>query len=170
MAVWRNLAPNDIDSLMYVAEAIHPGLPESAQVFTERINLYPEGCLALETENGQVSGYAISHPIRHHQPPALDTLLGEIPADADQYYIHDIAILPEIRGRGLAAQCMERLLGVAKRGEFAITCLVSVYGTERFWARFGFGPDVVGGNLGGKLSGYGDDAVYLSRLNYRFDG
>jgi GNAT superfamily N-acetyltransferase len=165
MAIWRNLTPNDIDSLMRVADAIHPDLPESAQIFAERINLYPEGCLTLETENGQVSGYAISHPIRHHQPPALDTLLGAIPSDADQYYIHDIAILPEFRGCGLAAQCVERLLGFAKRGGFPVTCLVSVYGTERFWAQFGFGSDVVGGDLEGKLSGYGDDAVYLSRLN-----
>ncbi|KAL2822822.1 acyl-CoA N-acyltransferase [Aspergillus cavernicola] len=166
MAVWRNLTANDIESLMRVADAVHPGLPESALVFAERIKLYPEGCLALEEDN-QVCGYAISHPIRHHQPPALDSLLGEISSNADQYYIHDVAILPKLRGRGLAAKCIDRLLEVAKR--FPVTCLVSVYGTEPFWARFGFVSEPVGEDVREKLRDYGEDAVYLSRLNDQRD-
>ncbi|KAL4996635.1 acyl-CoA N-acyltransferase [Aspergillus recurvatus] len=166
-AVWRNLTTSDIDSLMHVANTIHPDLPERAAVFAERITLYPEGCLALvnaNEESSQLLGYAISHPIRHHQPPALDTLLGEIPAEADEYYIHDVAVLPGLRGQGLAAQGIARLLEVAAAKGFERTCLVSVYGTERFWARFAFKPEVGGGGLSGKLRGYGEGAVYLSRV------
>ncbi|KAI9373456.1 acyl-CoA N-acyltransferase [Aspergillus egyptiacus] len=162
MAVWRNMTAKDLDGLMRVADLIHPGLPESAQVFAERLKLYPEGCLTLE-EDSQLCGYAISHPIRNHQLPALDSLLGEIASDADQYYIHDVAIVPRLRGRGLADKCILRLLEVAKR--FPATCLVSVYGTGPFWARFGFVPEPVSETLREKLRGYGKDAVYLSRLN-----
>ncbi|KAL4984855.1 acyl-CoA N-acyltransferase [Aspergillus falconensis] len=167
-AVWRNLTTSDIDSLMHIANTIHPGLPERAAVFAERITLYPEGCLALVNVNGECSqlhGYAVSHPIRRHQPPALDTLLGEIPADADEYYIHDVAVLPGLRGQGLAAQGIARLLEVAAAKGFERTCLVSVYGMEGFWARFGFRPEVIGGQLREKLSGYGEGAVCLSRVN-----
>lgn len=161
MAVWRKLTANDIEGVIRVADEIHPGLPEHAQVFAERVKLFPEGCLALE-QDGQVCGYAISHPIRQDYPPALESLLGEIASDADQYYIHDLAILPKLRGRGHATECIGQLLAVAER--YPTTCLVSVYGTELFWDRFGFVPEV-GEGIREKLRGYGEDAIYLVRSN-----
>jgi ribosomal protein S18 acetylase RimI-like enzyme len=167
MAVWRTMSPNDIPGVLRVADIIHPNLPESPYVFTERMTLFPEGCLVLIKDN-QVCGYAISHPIRYHQPPALDSLLGSIAPDAggtqaNQYYIHDLAILPEFRGQGIAAECMSRLLIIAKR--YPSTCLVSVYGTAEFWARFGFVIEPIDAGLSKKLQDYGDDAVYLERQN-----
>lgn len=103
---WRRLSAEDIPRLAQVADAIHPGLPESNEVFLERVVLFPEGCMALVDENGNLSGYAISHPIRYRQIPPLDYLLGGIAPDADQYFIHDLAILPESRGFGYAQQCI----------------------------------------------------------------
>ena len=114
---WRRLSESDIDSLMSVAEEVHSDLSESTEVFTERVKLFPRGCLALVDENDRLCGYAISHPIRKGQPPALDSLLREMPSDEQgqqQYYIHDVAILPRVRGRGLAAQCVKQLLEMAK--------------------------------------------------------
>ena len=94
-AVWRQLSASNIDSLVRIANKHHPDLPENAQVFAERLNLFPEGCLALmETSNDELYGYVISHPIRRRQPPALNSLLGDIAFDADQYYIHDLVIVP----------------------------------------------------------------------------
>ena len=52
----------------------------------------------------------MSHFIRNRQPPALDSLLGEIAPDAGQYYIHDLAIRPEFRGRDITTDCILRLL------------------------------------------------------------
>lgn len=102
---WHVMSISNIDSLVHVANKIHPNLPESAQVFAERIKLFPEGCLALMgNETDELFGYIISHPIRYRQPPALNSFLTEIAPDADQYYIHDLAILPELRGRGLAKE------------------------------------------------------------------
>lgn len=161
-AVWRIMSVSDVESLLRVADKIHPDLPESDYVFVERVKLFPEGCLVL-VEAGEVCGYAVSHPIRNRQPPALDSLLGEISPDADQYYIHDLAILPRFRGRGLAAKGIDKLLTVAKR--FPTTCLVSVYGTTSFWERFGFVPGQVDAVLSEKLHGYGEDAAYLLRKN-----
>lgn len=159
---WRHMSVSDIKGLQLVAEAVHPGLPESDHIFEERVNLFPEGCLVL-VQDGAVQGYAISYPIRHGQPPALDTLLGEIPADADQYYIHDLAILPVLRGRGLAAECIDKLLNIAKR--YPTTCLVSVYGTSSFWGRYGFVSHPMDSVLAEKLHGYGGDATFMVRLN-----
>ncbi len=84
MATWRTMSASDVDAALRVADEVHPDLPEGDYVFAERSSLFPEGCLVL-VEAGKVCGYTLSHPIRHRQPPALDSLLGEIAADADQY-------------------------------------------------------------------------------------
>ncbi|KAL8973658.1 MAG: hypothetical protein Q9197_002085 [Variospora fuerteventurae] len=162
--VWRQMSVNDIESLFRVAHLIHPGLPESDKVFAERVRLFPEGCLALvECERDKLYGYAISHPTRRRQPPALDRFLVAIASDADQYYIHDLAILPEARGRGLAQECINKLFGIAQR--YPTTSLVSVYGTAPFWGRFGFVPEEIDEGLKTKLLDYGDGATYLERKN-----
>ena len=162
MATWRQMSVSDVEGVLRVAEEVHPDLPESGNVFTERVELFPNGCLVL-VEDGKVCGYAISHPIRRHQPPTLNSLLGEIASDAAQYYIHDLAIVSKVRGRGLAAECMDKLLEIAKR--YPSICLISVYGTASFWGRFGFVAEPIDGVLAEKLRDYGEDAVYLSRQN-----
>ena len=167
-AVWRNLSENDIENLVRVADKIHPDLPESDEVFAERVKLFPEGCLALVVEGDEgdeLYGYAISHPIHHREPPALNSLLRGIAPDVDQYYIHDVAILPRFRGCGLAQECIDKLFTIATSKRFATTCLVSVYGTGPFWGRFGFVPVEVDKGLERKLLEYGDDALYLERKN-----
>ncbi|KAI9677131.1 MAG: hypothetical protein M1822_008240 [Bathelium mastoideum] len=95
------------------------------------------------------------------EPPPLDSLLGDIAPDANQYYIHDLAILPQMRGRGLAQECMEKISAIAKR--YSTTSLVSVYGTAPFWGRFGFRLKEVDDVLRKKLLDYGDNATYLER-------
>lgn len=167
IARWRRLAPDDVKSLVRVADKIHPDLSESLEVFQERLRLFPTGCLGLY-ESDELHGYVISHPIRRHQPPALNTMIGEIAADADQYYIHDLAIMPKLRGYGYAQACMEEILAIA-RG-YSTTSLVSVYGTVPFWTRSGFLHVDVSEVLERKLQVYGPDAVYLERRNERCEG
>lgn len=163
-ASWHRLSVDKIKSLVCVADQIHPDLPESDEVFAERIKLFPEGCLGLMEEKcDELGGYVISHPIKHLQPPALNSPLGKITTDADQYYIHDLAILPKFRGRGLAEECVKTLFAIASR--YPTTCLISVYGTEQFWSRYGFLPVKVDGILKEKLLDYGNDATYLEREN-----
>jgi ribosomal protein S18 acetylase RimI-like enzyme len=163
-ATWRALTLADIPNLILIANACHPSLPESPSVFSERIHLYPSGCLALaNNETDELFGYAISHPIRRRCPPALDSMLGAIPPDADQYYIHDVALLPCVRGRGFAKEGIKKLFAVAA-GRYEFVSLVSVYGTAAFWSRLGFAPPRdVGEILRQKLVDYGADAVYLER-------
>ncbi len=166
-ASWHELSVNNIKSLARVADKIHPDLPESDEVFAERVKLFPEGCLGLvEGKSNELCGYVISHPIRHLQPPALNSLLGEIASDADQYYIHDLAILPKLQGRDLARECINKLFAIAKR--YPTTCLISVYGTQQFWSRFGFVPVQIDNVLEKKLLDYGDDATYLESKNEEY--
>jgi GNAT superfamily N-acetyltransferase len=159
------MTSDDLRDVFRVSKAVHPSLPESGAVFAERLELFPEGCLVLVQDDGQICGYAVSHPIRHRQPPALDTLLGEIAPDADQYYIHDVAVLPSFRGRALARGCVEKLIAVAKGYGYPESCLVSVYGTKSFWARFGFVAGEKDEGMTEKLRDYGGDATFMMRKN-----
>ncbi|KAF2741135.1 hypothetical protein EJ04DRAFT_481535 [Polyplosphaeria fusca] len=161
---WRPMPLDRVKDLVRVADKIHPDLPESAEVFAERVKLFPDGCLGLFTsDSDHLCGYIVSHPIQRRHPPALDALLGQIAPGVDQYYVHDLAILPEVRGKGYAQQGLEKVLAVAKG--YATTGLVSVYGTAAFWGRFGFRKGEVDEGLRKKLEGYGEDAVYLEREN-----
>ncbi|MFT4089997.1 MAG: GNAT family N-acetyltransferase [Asticcacaulis sp.] len=154
---WRQMGLQDIDAAFDVAAVAHTSLPERWEVFAERLSLFPQGCQVLEAD-GKVVGYALSHPIRRFEPPALDSLLGQIAVDANDYYIHDVAILPEARG-GQAAAVIERLLKVA--ADYETASLVSVYGTSGYWGRFGFAP--ASHDMTKKLEPYGDSAVYMIR-------
>ncbi|VBB74952.1 Putative protein of unknown function [Podospora comata] len=162
MASWRPMYNHDLSAVMLVADEIHPGLPEGASVFAERVELSPEGCFVLESRQ-EICGYIISHPIPPHCPPALDTLLVEIPPTADHYYIHDLAILPSFQGRRLAAEGIKKVLDVARN--YRTTCLISVYGTLAFWRRFGFEPGMDDTDMSAKLRGYGNNAMYLECQN-----
>ena len=166
-ASWRELFVKDIKSLARVADKIHPDLPERDEVFAERAKLFAGGCMGLTVgKSNELGGYVISHPIKYLQPPALNSLLGEIASDANQYYIHDLAILPELQGRGLARKCVNKLLAIAK--QYPTTCLISVYGTQHFWSRFGFVPVQIDDVLEKKLLEYGEDATYLERRNEEY--
>lgn len=156
------MTDSDLPGVMRVANDIHRDLPETEAVVRERLNLYPAGCFVL-VDNEEVGGYIMSFPVRHGKPPALNTLLGEIPPDADQYYLHDLAILPGFRGRGAAREGIGKVLEVAKR--YPSTCLISVYGTVPFWGRFGFTREPVDAVMEEKLHGYGEGATYLQRPN-----
>jgi GNAT superfamily N-acetyltransferase len=152
------MRPDDLDGVLAVADHVHPALPESRAVFAERIALFPRGCLVLDAD-GMVGGYAVSHPIRRFAPPALDALIGALPADADDYYIHDVAIRPEHRGSGAASSAVRLLLDNAR--DYETSSLVAVYGSMAFWSRFGFVP--AGADMDEKLAPYGPGAIYMIR-------
>ncbi len=159
MSGWRPMRPGDLDAVLAAAERVHPALPESRALFAERLDLFPRGCFVLEA-GGDVAGYALSHPIRRYAPPPLNALLGALPSDADDYYIHDVAIRPEQRGGGAASTLVRSLLDNAR--EYETASLVSVYETAGFWSRFGFVP--APRNMDGKLAPYGPGAIYMLRM------
>jgi ribosomal protein S18 acetylase RimI-like enzyme len=163
-AAWRKLSLSDVPNLARVAQEVHPGLPERDEVFSERLGLFYEGCLALIDNNNELCGYIISHPIRRRQPPALDSILTKIAPVADQFFIHNISMLPKNRGQGLAKEGLAQTLVVASR--LATVGLVSVYNTIAFWRRFGFvKPEATDNAILQMIEHYGDNAVYLEREN-----
>jgi GNAT superfamily N-acetyltransferase len=155
----RPLAPADLPALETIAAKVHPDFFEEPAVFAERQQLYPAGTRLLEA-GGASAGYVLSHPWRLGSLPALNARLGALPADADTYYLHDLALLPRARGTGAAGRIVADLVAHAREAGFAAMSLVAVNGSRKFWEKHGFATHDAPA-LADKLASYEADARYM---------
>jgi len=158
---WRAMTTLDLPAVETIAEAVHPAFPEDLAVLAERLQLYPAGARLLEM-NGQPAGYILSHPWMFGELPALNALLGTLPASADTYYLHDLALLNGARGTGAAAMIVGDVLRHARLAGFAGVSLVAVNGSLPFWYKHGFRA-ITAPELTDKLASYEPAARLMSR-------
>jgi GNAT superfamily N-acetyltransferase len=157
---WCPMAVACLPAVLALADAVHPDHPEDREVFTERLALHPAGCLVLEAD-GEVCGYALAHPWSIAAPPALNTRLGRLPARPDTLHLHDIALIPALRGAGQAAAALEVLLGQAQALGLSRATLVAIAGKQDYWVRRGFHPLVPSDPA--SLRSYGAGAGFMAR-------
>ena len=157
--VWRAMSGYDLEAVFAIANQVHPGFFEARAVLAEKFELYRNGCYVLEVSE-RPAGYVLSHPWTLGDLPALDTLLGALPADADSFYIHDLALLPLTRSIGAAGQIIAALTKHAGAMGFASMSLVAVNNSRDFWAKQGFAPRDIPA-LADKLLGYEAGAAYM---------
>ncbi len=151
----------DLRAVEAIGEAVHLAYPEDPEVFAERLALFPLGCHVLQ-QGEALAGYVISHPWRLAAPPALNVLLGGLPQPADCYYIHDLALLPAARGRGVARRVARALGVMAFSLGLPEVALVAVGDSRGFWERQGFVAQALP-ELAEKLASYDDGARYMRR-------
>jgi hypothetical protein len=128
---------SDLDEVNALANEIHVNYPEDDRVFREKFALFPYGCFTLEASNS-VIGYCISHPWTKGMPPALNAMMGGLPPSPSTYFLHDVAVSPSYRGRGLVQFLVGLLPIVARLFRLDHMTLISVNRTELFWRKFGF--------------------------------
>ena len=159
---WRDMRREDLAAVARAAEIIHPSFPEDESVFTERLALYPEGCKVLEDSKG-CAGYLLSHPWIFGHPPALNSHLKELPRQATSYYLHDLALLPRVRGSGAAGRIVRSMIDHAHRAGFSTLTLIAVNGSAPFWESRGF--RIVADEAANlKLASYGEDARFMAYM------
>lgn len=158
---WRAMTGYDLGAVFAIANQVHPGFFEAEAVLAEKFTLYRNGCYLLEIGE-KPAGYVLSHPWHLGDLPALDTMLGAIPADADTFYIHDLALLKLTRGVGAAGKIVAALTKHAGAMGFASMSLVAVNNSQSFWTRQGFAVEERP-ELSGRLAGYAEDARYMVR-------
>ncbi|MBX9635557.1 MAG: GNAT family N-acetyltransferase [Magnetospirillum sp.] len=127
----------DLASVETIAARVHVDYPEDAEVFANRLSLFPAGCF-MAIEDGQPLGYCIAHLGRLGDPPPLDSLMRHLPEPADCLYLHDLALLPAARGRRLGAALVARLEQVARSHGMTRIALIAVSNSDGFWQSLGF--------------------------------
>jgi GNAT superfamily N-acetyltransferase len=158
---WRRATSSDLPDIMTIAARIHPDLPERMEVYAEKLRLFPDGCRVL-TANEEIVGYGIAHPWVLQRIPPLDAFLGQLPADADCLYVHDVAVLPDFRGGGTADAYIATIAALARSARINALALVSVYGTHVLWRRLGFRVAAPDAGLRARLRTYGETAKYMT--------
>ena len=98
---------------------------ETPEVFAQRLDWWPAGCWMYENK-----GYIISHPAQVNNPPKLNSHLTYEATDC--YHIHDINLLPELRGQHIADIILEKFWA------WPVITLLSANNTEQYWQQKGF--------------------------------
>jgi hypothetical protein len=96
---------------------------------------------------GVVAGFLVTHPWHRGAVPKLSALLGALPAPADVYYLHDVALLPAARGIGAGAEATAFVRHRARLAGCTEIRLVAVNGADSYWRAQGF-DDAAPGEAG----------------------
>lgn len=163
---WRPMAAADLPAVMAMAAVVHAGYFEEQRVFAERLALFAPGCWIAQCVDGalpaQAVGYAVMHPARLGQPPALNSLLQALDDRADCLYLHDVALLADARGAGLGRALLQILREQMRRAGLKQAALVAVHNSRPYWEAVGFAilPQAPAALLE-KLASYDAQAAYM---------
>ncbi len=141
---WRAMTVADLPAVTAISAAVHGCYGEPVEVYAERLALWPSGCFVWQ-QGEDIAGLLVAHPWHRTTSPELGALLGAIPQDADSFYLHDIALLPETRGQGAGKAATALVIDRARSAGYRDITLVAVNGAEAFWATQGFAIIEAGG-------------------------
>jgi GNAT superfamily N-acetyltransferase len=134
----RPLVPQDIKQVLAVQSVAYvKELIEGEATLLAKLALFPSGCWGAQ-DGANLVGYIFSHPWRSGELVPLDHTLTSLPSIPDSYYIHDLAVAPSHRCRGVSTLLLERVFAMAGESGLRRFSLVAVQKSEVFWERWGF--------------------------------
>jgi GNAT superfamily N-acetyltransferase len=138
MIAVRHMTNNDMDVVMRIQSMAYiPQYRESREIYKDKFDKFPDGCWIAEVD-GQPNGYLLSHPCLLDNPPKLDMMIGYIPQNPDCYFIHDIAVNPFFKGKGIGRILCDKAKLLAKEYNLTNIALISVQNSHPFWEKMGF--------------------------------
>ncbi|WP_051236829.1 GNAT family N-acetyltransferase [Ottowia thiooxydans] len=179
----RPLELNDLDGLMQVQEACYgSGYMESMETYRARLAC-PAQCSLVVVQQGVVLAYLAAYrstlgsitPLHGNFPSQGRSQDGKATpsggktgerGDAlqDTLYLHDMAVSPDYGAQGLASALLTALWESARDWSPRYAALVSVQGSQSYWARKGYAVHAELTEENTKaLRSYGHDAVYMTR-------
>lgn len=163
-AVLRPLSSDDLPALLQIQLACYgPGFIESADVYARRL-ASPVNCSLGCELDGQLCAYLAAYRSVQGKVTPLHGDFLVSPVVPDTLYVHDMAVAPTQGGQGIAHALLELLFAQGRAAGLHHSALVSVQGTQAYWARHGYVAQPLG-DAGEELqlSGYGGGAVYMMR-------
>ncbi len=157
----------DLDAVLRLQSTCYgPDYVEPAEAFASKLRETAplQTCWGAFDAGGELLAYAISLPVCADTMPGLHASDYRRPPAPTLLYLHDVAVSPAGRGRGLAQRLLAHVqqravvLGLPRLG------LIAVQDSAPFWQRLGFAPLAAKPSwLQRKLQSFGEAARYLER-------
>lgn len=154
----RVLTDEDWDDVVALESGAYAalGLSEGRAALRSKAAASPTTCFVLRAD-ARVVGYLLALPYPANRAPALDR------TETSRYtsrnlHLHDVAVAPAYRGRGLGRRLVAHLEDTAAAHGCTEVSLIAVAGAETYWSARGYtaAPHV-------PTAGYDHTAVYMSR-------
>jgi len=147
----------DLPAVLQVQRAAYgDGYQESAEVLGAKLALAPSCCWVMERE-GAVGAYVFAHPWRRQAPPPLHSRLERLPQAVDCLFVHDVAVMPTLRGAGAAGALFRLVAAEAAAKRMPCLTLVALVDAIPYWQRHGFKAQPAG-----LPESYGEGAAFMS--------
>lgn len=162
--VVRPLVLSDLAGLLAVQLACYgEGFVESGDVFARRLTS-PANCSRVLECEGVVCAYLAAYGSVQGKVTPLHGDFEWAP-HADTLYLHDLAVLPDCAGQGMARALLQPLWAWAVAQGMQHTALVSVQGSQAYWERQGYAlQPLQDAAQRTRLASYGEKSVYMARV------
>ena len=161
----RTATPEDVHDILRIqASCYQPDFLEAEQAFASKLQASPHTCWLVSVEQ-QIAAYLVSIPVDRHTFPALDAAVFHLSKSPELLYWHDMAVHPDFRSSGIAAQLASYALQQARVLGFKQAGLIAVQDSSRYWTKHGFqvaNSDAYG--LTAKVASFGTDAVFMQQM------
>lgn len=159
----RPMQATDVAAIMHLQTFCYaPNLWETEQTVRQRLDLAPNECWVAEDAQG-LCAYLFGYRSRLGCVTALDAVFTPV-ANGDCYYLHDLAVLPRMKGQGVGQALVNQALTCAQQQGIRSSALVSVQDSAAFWGRLGYRPMPVNDpEHADNLASYQTQAIYMSK-------
>ena len=163
----RSLNAHDVESLLHIQTVCYgDAFLESREVFAQRLGCTHHCSIGVVHEGEMaLKAYLAAY---WSNPGKITPLNGYFlaPAPEEQVlYLHDMSVLPELAGQGVARHLVHTLFQTAKGRGLKQAALVSVQGSQTYWERQGFSVSPVhDAQQRMHLQTYGESALYMTAV------
>lgn len=134
----RNMNNEDLNTVLQIQfRAYHEDYHEGIEAFETKLNAFPPGCWIAEVDNCPVA-YLFSYPSVLFKLTKLDSTTERLKEEPNCYYIHDLAVDPEFKSRGIGKALFNKAKQLALELKLKSMALISVQNSQGFWNMLGF--------------------------------
>ena len=127
----RHTKPNDYSNICELGtKSYSDNYYEGEESFVSKIKGCYEGCFVADLDG--IVGYIISFPYKVGKSFPIDSFYEPV-EDPNCWYIHDLCVSVDFRGRGIAVDLAKTVLNHSN-----VYCLTAISGSEGFWSKIGF--------------------------------